>query len=70
MKLGNASGGKGLINRCTEEVKQLPDVEPGNTLSTKLNRLLEIENQNQWINPGEYQSKLLAIAANRLKIPW
>jgi len=38
---GNAGGGKGLTNRCIEEVKQLPDPEPGR-LSTKLNRLSEI----------------------------
>jgi RNA-directed DNA polymerase len=46
MKPGNAGGGKGLTNRCTEEEKQLPDTEPGNTLSTKLNRLSEIAKQN------------------------
>jgi group II intron reverse transcriptase/maturase len=46
MKLGNASGGKGLTNRCIEEVKQLPDAEPESTLSTKLNRLSEIAKQN------------------------
>jgi len=32
-----------LTNRCIEEVKQLPDSEPGKALSTKLNRLSEIE---------------------------
>jgi RNA-directed DNA polymerase len=42
---GNAGGGKGLTNRCIEEVKQLPDSEPGKALSTKLNRLSEIARQ-------------------------
>ena len=40
--LGNARGGKGLTNRCIEEVKQVPDTEPGEELSAKLNRLLEM----------------------------
>jgi len=42
MITGNAGGGKGLTNRCIEEVKQVPDSEPGKALSTKLNRLSEI----------------------------
>ncbi len=46
MKPGNAGGGKWLTNRCTEEVKQLPDAEPESKLSTKLNRLSEIAKQN------------------------
>jgi len=43
---GNAGGGKGLTNRRIEEVKQLPDPEPGKNLSTKLNRLSEIARQD------------------------
>jgi len=42
MMLGNARGGKGLTNRCIEEVKQVPDTEPGEELSTKLNRLSDV----------------------------
>ena len=34
-----------MTNRCIEEVKQLPDPEPGR-LSTKLNRLSEIAGQD------------------------
>ncbi len=43
--LGNAGGGKGLTSKRIEEVKQLPDSEPGG-LSTKLNRLSEIARQD------------------------
>jgi len=46
MKLGNASGGKGLTSRCTEEVKQLLGTEPEDKLSTKLNRLSEIARED------------------------
>ena len=46
MRPGNAGGGKGLTNRCIEEVKQLPDSEPGRELSTKLNRVSEIARQD------------------------
>ena len=35
-----------MTNRCIEEVKQLPDPEPGRELSTKLNRLSEIAGQD------------------------
>ena len=35
-----------MTNRRIEEVKQLPGSEPGNKLSTKLNRLSEIARQN------------------------
>jgi len=34
-----------LTNRCIEEVKQVPDSEPGKAWSTKLNRLSEIARQ-------------------------
>ena len=43
MMLGNARGEKGLTNKCIEEVKQVPDTEPGEELSTKLNRLSEMQ---------------------------
>jgi len=45
MRSGNAGRGKGLTNRCIEEVKQLPDTEPESKLSTKLNRIAEIARQ-------------------------
>lgn len=45
VRSGNAGGGKGLTNRCIEEGRQLPDTEPGEALSTKLNRLSEIARQ-------------------------
>ena len=35
-----------MTNRCMEEVKQLPDTEPGKELSTKLNRISEIAKQD------------------------
>lgn len=35
-----------MTKRCIEEVKQLPDTEPGGVLSTKLNRLSEIARQD------------------------
>lgn len=35
-----------MTNRCIEEVKQLPDTEPGSRLLTKLNRLSEIARGN------------------------
>jgi predicted nuclease of restriction endonuclease-like RecB superfamily len=35
-----------LTNRCTEEVIQLPDTEPGSRLSTELNRISEIAREN------------------------
>ena len=34
-----------MTNGRIEEVKQMPDAEPGNNLSTKLNRLSEIARQ-------------------------
>jgi len=46
MRSRKREGGKGLTNRCMEEVKQVPDTEPGEELSTKLNRLSEIARQD------------------------
>jgi hypothetical protein len=45
MITNNARGGKGLTNRCIEDVKQVPDSEPGKAVSTKMNRLSEIARQ-------------------------